>query len=106
MFLRLTKLTQAILENDRRAVIQRNGVNVSAACWQVPCRDVEDPLLAIPPESGVRVVRVNYILNDRCGRTRYNGRQEETRHHAGRSDRHSIRVKHREFRGDRPALLE
>lgn len=40
--------TQAVLEHDGRAIVQRDGINVSAAGREIPSRNVENPLLAVP----------------------------------------------------------
>src|SRR5215470_350111 len=60
-----TWLAQAVLEQDRRAIVQRDGVNIRAASRKVRRGDVEDPFLTVPAERRVGIIRVHNVF-DRC----------------------------------------
>lgn len=56
-------LTQAVLEHDGRAIVQRDRVDVGAAGGEIRSRNVENPLLAVPTKRGVGIVGVDDVLD-------------------------------------------
>jgi hypothetical protein len=84
-------LSKAELEKDRRAIIKRDGVDIRGAGRQVRRGDVEDPLLTIPAEGRVRIIRVDDVFNIRGDASSDDLSQVETSHNTGISDGNAIR---------------
>src|SRR5439155_21467082 len=94
------------VEQDVRAILQRNVVVVRRARFQGLGAHVEDPLLVsrTPAKIGVWS-RGHHVLVNRPYRSGA-FHELEARHHARRADRVPVCVAHAELRGDGAALLE
>lgn len=96
---------QAELENDGRAIIQHDGVDVGGTSREILRGNVENPLRAVPTERGVRIVGVHDVLyvgrrrsgNDLC--------EEKAGDNSGRSNGDAIGVTNLELRRDGSALV-
>src|SRR5690242_3852425 len=98
--------TQAILEQDRRAIIQRYGVDVSLVGEQRRRIDIEDPLLraGVPTKSGVGsggsdgFVDIGYGAGDDL-------HEHEAADHAGSPDGDAVGVTYAELCGNGAPLF-